>query len=576
MTRDGECVKQADERARLAAPSRLALDDLLAELLRRTRDVVDVRDGLWKLIEAVVSVAAAELSLAGVLDRIVAVARDMVDAQYVALGVIADGGGLREFVHVGMDADTVARIGHLPEGHGILGLLIREPQVLRLSDLSNHPSSVGFPEHHPPMGTFLGAPIEVRGRVYGNLYLTNRRDGRGFTDDDVELITTLAAVAGVVIDNARLHEMTVRRQRWLEATRDVTGELLGGGDMTQVLTLLVARARELAVATTATLVLAADDDGLIVAAADGLHADQLRGQRFRLEGTLSGDVLATGRAIALDDLSTDERTEQPLVAVGGFGGAMCLPLMARGRRLGTLTVAREKGQPSFGDDDVQLAEAFAAQAALALDYGHAQAERRRVAIYDERERIGQDLHDLVIQRLFATGLALQAVTGRVVDEGVRERLSDAVDEIDAAIGDLRSSIFGLHARRHGMSSLVRQVEEICAAAAAMLGFAPDCRIDPAVDGVVSDELVPDLLAVVRETLTNVSRHADASHVDLHLHMHDEMVRLEVTDNGRGIRPTGRRSGIANMRARAERLNGVMDIGRAPTGGTYLMWTVPAK
>jgi signal transduction histidine kinase len=569
-------VKQSDERARLAAPSRLALDDLLAELLRRTREVVDVRDGLWKLIEAVVSVASAELSLAGVLDRIVAVARDMVDAQYVALGVIADGGGLREFVHVGMDADMVARIGHLPEGHGILGLLIREPQVLRLDDLSDHPSSVGFPEHHPPMGTFLGAPIEVRGRVYGNLYLTNRRDGRGFTDDDVELITTLAAVAGVAIDNARLHEVTVRRQRWLEATRDVTGELLGGGDTTQVLSLLVARARELAVATTATLILAADDDGLTVVAADGLHADRLRGQRFHPEGTLSGDVLATGRPIALDDLSSDERTEQPLVAIGGFGAAMYLPLMARGRRLGTLTVAREKGQPSFGDDDVELAEAFAAQAALALDYGDAQAERRRVAVYDERERIGQDLHDLVIQRLFATGLALQAVTGRATDEGVRQRLHDAVDEIDAAIGDLRSSIFGLHARRHGMTSLVRQVEEICAAAAATLGFAPDCLIDPAVDGVVPDELVPDLLAVVREILTNVSRHADASHVDLHLHMHDGMVRLEVTDNGRGIPPTGRRSGIANMRARAERLNGGMDIGRAPTGGTYVTWTMPVQ
>jgi signal transduction histidine kinase len=568
-------VDRSDERTRLAAPSRLALDDLLAELLRRTREVVDVRDGLWKLIEAVVSVASSELSLGSVLNRIVLVARDMVDAQYVALGVIADGGGLREFVHVGMDADTVTHIGHLPEGHGLLGLLIREPQVLRLDDLSEHPSSVGFPAHHPPMGTFLGAPIEVRGRVYGNLYLTNRHDGRGFTDDDVELITTLAAVAGVAIDNARLHEETLRRQRWLEATRDVTGELLGGGDMTQVLALLAARARELAGAATATLVLAADDDLLLVAA-DGLHADRLRGQRFPAEETLSGDVMASGRAIALDDLSSDERTDQPLVAIGGFGPAMYLPLVARGRRLGTLSVAREKGQSPFGDDEVHLAEAFAAQAALALDYGDAQAERRRVAVYDERERIGHDLHDLVIQRLFATGLALQAVTGRVIDRVVGQRIHDAVDEIDAAIGDLRSSIFGLHARREGMASLTRQVEEICTAAGVTLGFAPDYRIDPAVDAVVSDELAPDLLAVVRETLTNVSRHAQASRVDLDLRVDDDTVRLEVTDNGRGISSTGRRSGIANMRARAERLNGAMDIGRAPTGGTHLTWTVPVQ
>jgi signal transduction histidine kinase len=569
-------VEQPDERARLVAPSRLALDDLLAELLRRTREIVDVRDGLWKLIDAVVSVASAELSLASVLNRIVAVARDMVDAQYVALGVIAEGGGLREFVHVGMDADTVARIGHLPEGHGILGLLIREPGVLRLDDLSDHPSSVGFPEHHPPMGTFLGAPIEVRGKVYGNLYLTNRRDGRGFTDDDVELITTLAAVAGVAIDNARLHEVTLGRQRWLEATRDVTGELLSGGDVTQVFTLLAARARELADATTAALVLNASDDDLTVVAADGLHADQLRGQQFSAKGTLSEQVMITGRAVALQDLSTNDRADGALVAVGGFGAAMYLPLIARGRRLGALAVAREKGRPPFDGDNLHLAEAFAAQAALALDYGDAQAERRRAAVYDERERIGHDMHDLVIQRLFATGLTLEAVSGRVGDPGARQRLHDAVDEIDAAIGDLRSSIFGLHARRDGMGSLIRQVEEICAAVSGVLGFAPDCQIDPAVDTVVSDELAPDLLAVVRETLTNVSRHAAASHVELRLSVDNDTVRLEVSDDGRGIASTGRRSGIANMRARAERLNGVMDVGRAPTGGTYVSWTVPIQ
>jgi signal transduction histidine kinase len=569
-------VEQPDERARLVAPSRLALDDLLAELLRRTREIVDVRDGLWKLIDAVVSVASAELSLASVLNRIVAVARDMVDAQYVALGVIAEGGGLREFVHVGMDADTVARIGHLPEGHGILGLLIREPGVLRLDDLSDHPSSVGFPEHHPPMGTFLGAPIEVRGKVYGNLYLTNRRDGRGFTDDDVELITTLAAVAGVAIDNARLHEVTLGRQRWLEATRDVTGELLSGGDVTQVFTLLAARARELADATTAALVLNASNDDLTVVAADGLHADQLRGQQFSAKGTLSEQVMITGRAVALQDLSTNDRADGALVAVGGFGAAMYLPLIARGRRLGALAVAREKGRPPFDGDNLHLAEAFAAQAALALDYGDAQAERRRAAVYDERERIGHDMHDLVIQRLFATGLTLEAVSGRVGDPGARQRLHDAVDEIDAAIGDLRSSIFGLHARRDGMTSLIRQVEEICAAVSGVLGFAPDCQIDPAVDTVVSDELAPDLLAVVRETLTNVSRHAAASHVELRLSVDNDTVRLEVSDDGRGIASTGRRSGIANMRARAERLNGVMDVGRAPTGGTYVSWTVPIQ
>jgi len=566
-------VEAPDEHNRLASTSRLALDDLLAELLRRTREVVEARDGLWSLIEAIVSIASTELSLASVLNRIVDVAHDMIDAEYVALGVIAESGGLREFVHTGMDADVVESIGHLPAGHGILGLLINEPQVLRLDDLSSHPTSVGFPERHPPMDTFLGVPIEARGTIYGNLYLTNRKGGHGFTDDDVELITTLAAVAGVAIDNARVHEHALRRQRWLEATRDLTGELLSGQDPSLIVPRLAARIRELAGAATAALVVPVGGGELTIAVADGLHADALRGQRFQSEGSLSGTVMESGEAVLRDELRVDDGG--PMAAADHFAAAMGLPLIARGRRLGTLVVAREKGEPPFDTEDVRLAEGFAAQAALALDYGDAQAERRRVAVYDERERIGRDLHDLVIQRLFATGLALESVSGRVTDQVVGVRVREAVDQIDDAIGDLRSSIFGLHARRTGMASLTRQIGEILSMAESLLGFAPECDIDPELDAVVSDELAPDLLAVLRETLTNVRRHADATRVEVRLRADDHVIRLEVTDNGRGIAPTGRRSGITNLRARAERLNGTMDIGRTGEGGTYVIWAVPA-
>jgi signal transduction histidine kinase len=560
-----------DEHGQLTTPSRLALDDLLAELLRRTREAVDVRDGLWKLIEAVVSVASAELSLASVLDRIVAVARDMVDAEYAALGVLSDTGGWQELVHVGVDADTVARIGHLPGGHGILGLLINEPQVLRLDDLSEHPAAVGFPEHHPPMGSFLGVPIKVHGKIYGNLYLTNRRDRPGFTDDDVELTKTLAAAAGVAIDNARLHDEALRRGRWQQATGDVIGEMLRGGGTTHVLALLVARGRELADAATSTLVLAADDE-LVVAAADGLHAGELLDQRFGPDGSISGAVLATGRAIALDDVTDDQRTDQPMVDAGGLGPAMFLPLVARDRRLGTLVIAREKGQQPFGNDDLRLAESFAAQAALVLDYGDAQAERRRVAVFNERERIARDMHDLVIQRLFAAGLALQAASCHVTDATVTQRLDDAVNQIDAAIGDLRSSIFGLHGRRGEAASLTRQIEEICVMAEITLGFAPECHIDPTVDAFVSDELTPDLLAVLREALTNVSRHADATEAAVRLEVDDGMINLEVTDNGLGA--TGWHGCIASMRSRAERLDGTLNIAQLASGGTHFVWRVP--
>jgi signal transduction histidine kinase len=342
-----------------------------------------------------------------------------------------------------------------------------------------------------------------------------------------------------------------------------------------VLNLLATRARELSDAATATLVVA-DDGELAVVAADGLHAGQLRSRSFPVRGSLSGDVLVSGRAMALDDLTADEHTDEPLAAVGGFGPAMFLPLEVRGRRLGALCVAREKGQEAFSDEDLRLAEAFAAQAALALDYGDAQAERRRVAVYDERERIGNDLHDLVIQRLFATGLALESVSGRVTDRLVGAQVGEAVDQIDAAIGDLRSSISDLHARRDGMAKLTQQIEEICTTAGALLGFLPECHLDPMVDTVVSDVLAPDLLAVVRETLTNVSRHAQASRVELRLRVDVDTVRLDIVDDGRGIATTGRRSGIANMRASADRLDGTMEVGQTREGGTYVAWAVPIR
>jgi signal transduction histidine kinase len=552
-------VEPPEERRDPAAPLRLALDELLAEQLRSTREVIDARDGLWKLIEAVVGLASAELSLDSVLHRIVEVAREMVAAENVVLGMVTDD-GLREFVHAGMDIEVA-----------------RERHILQLEGLPSRPRPGGSSERDQGTDTVLSVPVEARGEVYGNLYLTNRHGGQGFTDDDVKLVKTLAAVAGVAIDHARLHEDALRREHWLEANRDLTAELVGGRDPRQVVALLVTRIRDLAGAATTKLVIPLGDDEqeLLVEVADGLHADWLRDQRFSRVGSICGQVLQTGEAVVHVDVMQDGAPHEPLCAIGAYGPVMVLPLVARGQRLGTLSVAREKGQPSFSDDDVRLAEAFTAQAALALDYGDAQAERRRAAVYDERERIGHDLHDLVIQRLFGTGLALESVRGRVADPLVDERLNDAVDQIDAAIRELRSSIFGLHGR-DGAAGLTRQIADICITAEALLGFPPDCRIDPAADATIPYELAPDLIAVIRETLTNVSRHAQASRVTVTLAVDDDAVRLDVVDDGRGIEPTGRRSGVANMRTRAERLTGTMDIGRAPEGGTYVTWTVPLR
>lgn len=558
------------ERGRAPTHARLTLDDLLGELLRQTQEIVGVRDGLWRLIEAIVRVASAELSLASVLDRIVEVAAEMVDAEYAALGVIGEDGRLREFVHTGMPDDTVERIGHLPEGHGILGLLITEPDELRLDDLSTHPASVGFPEHHPPMHSFLGAPIAVRGKIYGNLYLTNRRGGHGFTDDELELVKTLAAAAGVVIDNARLHGMALRRQRWLEATRDLTGALLQGSDGERVRQMVVTRFRALAEAAMCHLATAVDGE-LVVVAADGLDADDVVGLRLSRDDSITTQAYAKGRAVAVDDLSSLKRPGEPSVSADG-GPVMVVPMHVREEPLGVITIVREKGNIPFTPDDLRAAEDLAAQAALALDYERAQAQRRQAAIFTDRDRIGHDLHDLVIQRLFAAGLELDSVTARTDDPVAANRIRDAVDEIDAAIADLRSSIFGLHARRRG-ASVSHQLEEICRSGEQLLGFPPACDIDPAVDTDVPDEVVADLLAATRELLSNIGRHAEASHVRLRLQIVDDAVHLEVGDDGCGMPAGTRRSGLANLAARAERFGGSLQIDSDPTG-TRIRWHAP--
>lgn len=552
--------------------ARLTLDDLLVELLRRTHEVVGVRDGLWRLIEAVVSVASAELSLSMVLDRIVEVAAEMVDAEYAALGVIGDDGTLREFVHTGIRPETVERIGHLPEGHGILGLLITEPQTLRLDQLDEHPASVGFPAHHPPMDSFLGVPIRVRGSIYGNLYLTNQRGG-GFTDDDIELISTLAATAGVVIDNARLHELALRRQQWLEATRHLTAELLSGADEQHVRDMVVERIRDLA--DGATCVLAAPHpDGLTIVAADGLEADALLGKPFPpADDSPTAQAFAEGRAVTVDDVSSLTPSGDPLVPLAAFGPAMILPMRAQGRITGVVTVIRRKADAGFGPDDVRAAVDLVAHAALAMDYHHAQSQLQRAAVLTDRERIGHDLHDLVIQQLFAAGLELDAASARIEDPAVGGPVGNAVDHIDAAISDLRSSIFGLHARRRGSSTVRGQLDDICRTAAGTLGFAPDYDVAPTVDSDVPDEVVVDLLAATRELLSNASRHARASKVTLRVHVTDATLHLEVSDDGRGIPKGGRRSGLRNLAARAERCGGAMRID-SDASGTHIHWHVP--
>ena len=363
---------------------------------------------LRQLLDGVLTIGS-DLDLESVLRTIITTASELAQARYGALGVLdPTGTRLSEFITVGLDSSTRAAIGHLPEGHGILGLLIVDPRPIRLPDLHQHPASFGFPPNHPPMRSFLGVPIMVRGEVFGNLYLCDKTDGEVFTEIDEELAVGLAAAAGVAIDNARLH--------------------------------------------------------------------------------------------------------------------------------------------------AQVAD---------------------LATVADRERIARDLHDTVIQRLFAIGLGLQATIKLVSDPAVAARLSVAIDDLDTTVREVRGAIFDLHTVRLPGRSVREELIQLCAEAERTLGFDPGVRFDGPVDTAVDDELADELFAVVREGLTNVAKHARATTVQVNVDTRDNALCIEVVDNGVGCaagNPAGR--GITNLRTRAEALHGTFDVRVGDAAGTTLSWRVP--
>lgn len=401
-----------------------------------------------RLVDAVVSVTSS-LDLPSVLREIVEAALSLANARYAALGVIAEDAWLREFIHVGMDDDTVEAIGHLPAGRGVLGELIRHPRPLRLRDLREHPAAHGFPAAHPQMTSFLGAPILVDDEVFGNLYLTDKEGAAEFSAADEELVVALAAVAGAAIHNARLHEAVQQRERWLGAAREVTTALLEHREIDDVLELITWHTRELAGADLALLVLPVDDDVLENRVAVGAHGTALRGVTFTRQGSVSGDVLASGDPVLLEDAAADARTSQPLVEARRFGPAMFIPLRAAGAAFGTLVVTNLRDGRRFTPADRVLVSAHAEQASIAIDLHHARERAERTLVVEERERIGEDLGASVVKRLSAAGWALEEIAMRLVEREpqVSERLTSLVDELDASLHDLRSMIFDAPKRR---------------------------------------------------------------------------------------------------------------------------------
>ena len=559
--------------AALTPLARARLDELLSEVLSRVGTVMDTQERLRGLLDAVVGINA-DLSLERALERIVTAACELAGARYGALGVLGSGPDrrLREFVTHGLTAEQRAAIGDLPRGHGILGVIIDRPEPLRLPVLGEHPASYGFPPNHPPMKTFLGVPIRIRDQVFGNLYLTEKQGAGTFSTEDEEVVIALAAAAGVVIENARLYEETTLHQAWLEAAAEVSSALLSDVGHTEALRLVAARAQEVPAATSAA-VLIADGGRLRVVAVAGLPEDDLLGTALEMQGSYLGEVLDRGTSVLLMDVAGDQSVPSELV--GRAGSMMLVPLRTPVALSGVLALGwtRDAVQ-SFLDTDVRLVQAYSDQAALAMQVAQARDDRSRLAVFEDRDRIGRDLHDLVIQRLFAIGLTLENA-GRMSDRPqVSHRISTAVDDIDATIKDIRRTIFELSAPP-GSPDLRAQVSEAVAVVVPALGFTPRLVMEGPVDAVVSDDVRPHLLAVLREALSNVARHASATNVVVVLDAGEQVV-LTVTDDGVGYHPGERRSGVGNMAERAEALGGESTVGDGPAGGTEVVWRVPAR
>ncbi|WP_224281961.1 GAF domain-containing protein [Streptomyces sp. LS1784] len=556
----------------------LRLDELLAELQARLDAARGTRDRVHSLLEAVLAVGR-DLELTQALQHIVEAAVTLVDAEYGALGVIGEDQRLSQFIPVGVTDEQVKLIGDLPSGHGILGELIRHPEPLRLGRLSDHPASYGFPANHPPMRSFLGVPIRIRDKVFGNLYLTEKRGGGDFDAEDESVLATLAVAAGVAIDNARLYARARQRQRWLEASAEVTSSLLSGSGEQEVLDLLVARASGIAGADLAVVAVPLPGTGeLEVRIAAGLGEEEHRGLVLPVEGSFVGVAFRTGGLVVSPDVRKDPRITAGPPRWKGLGPAVAVPVGTADRGIrGVLLLARAAGAPLFEEDGSGPLLGFAGQAAVAMELAERRRDSEQVALLRERDRIARDLHDLAIQRLFATGMTLQGATRFIEHPEATDRVLRAIDDLDETARTIRATIFGLRLRERGPAEggLRARIVGVVERAARALGFAPALRMTGLLDVTVPAEVADAAVAVLEESLSNAARHARAHAVTATVTAGTDLT-LAVTDDGVGLPEDGRRSGLANLADRAAALGGTFTAGRRPEGGTELVWRVPLE
>ena len=550
----------------------LSIEQLMRMVSERASDLMGTQERLRSLLQANRSIVG-ELSLPGVLRRIVEAARDVAAARYAALGVIGPDGLLEQFITVGMDDETIRAIGELPKGRGLLGALIDDPQPIRLVRIADDPRSYGLPANHPPIASFLGVPIQVPGAVFGNLYLAESRGGT-FTAEDEDLVLGLAATAGIAIENARLYEESRQRQEWLRARAEV-GRNLTTDDQAANLERIAESVLRLASADIVSVVVPEIDTSLVrVVAAIGLGAADLLGARYLVPGSLAGVAMAKGSGVIVDNAENYVETTICPVYADGLGTVMALPLATKQGMAGAVIVGRARSGRPFSESDLEMADSFAGQAALAMQLAEARANQERLALLQDRDRIARDLHDHVIQRLFAIGLSVQSIAASLPSSDPGARLIDIVGDLDETIREIRTAIFALRENPGPDHSLRSAVMAVVSDVGPALPERPEVIFVGPLDTMVDPGVISDVGAVVREGLTNIARHSGARHAGVRIEATPGELEVYINDDGQGMGDSQRRSGLDNLRRRAEEYGGGLAVTSAPGAGTNLSWTIP--
>jgi signal transduction histidine kinase len=538
---------------------------------------MDTDEGLYLALMGV----ASGLELKATLRRIVTNAVYLAEASYGALGVLNLDGKIQEFIHVGMSDEVSNQIGNLPTGEGLLGELSAYPTPLRLAHINEHSASIGFPENHPPMTSFLGVPIRIRGEVFGNLYLTSKKGGEAFTEEDEKSVIAFATAAAVAIENSRLYELATLKEKWQRAVTEIGTAVLSGGDSSEVLGLIAEKSRSLTGAAAALIALPDSKNSLIIEIVNidseptptalRLHswlgadvpADSLLRKSFLLGGSIIED-----KCFIWSQVTTD-LVEESVAAVA-------LPLRTVDKVLGVLLLIWPEGSIVAANAVIELIESFAGQAALTLVLAEAQQHKEDLAVLEDRDRIGRDLHDLVIQRIFATGLLLN---GLLQEEDLppefNKKIDLAVGQLDETIREIRQTIFDLHTVSPE-TSIKKRISQEVDSISNVLGFPVRLTLMGPLDSMITPAIADHLLAVVREVLSNCVKHAHATEIDIRVAIDARGLVCEVIDNGKGYELGSRTSGIANLESRAAELVGQLVVGARPDAqpGTWLCWSIP--